>query len=161
MTRERIAWRGWLGGAARLAASSDRVEPDLGRVPRRQTATPTIERRAFPRHQLNRNGKIILADESCYIDCAIKNISEGGALVTMQVSIPLPSSVFLWDAKTGIIYDCNVQWRKQNMVGLRFTGLCGRAMRRILFEKYALRESDRTEHALRLYPTPTRWETSP
>jgi hypothetical protein len=107
-----------------------------------------IERRGFLRHQLHRNGKIILADEPCYIDCAIRNISDDGALVTMQISLPLPTSVFLWDAETGMIYNCDVQWRKQNMVGLRFTDLCGRAMRRILLEKCALPQSDGPEHAV-------------
>lgn len=114
-----------------------------------------LERRAFPRQQVDRSGKIILADEPCYIDCDIRNISENGALVGMRVSLPLPHNVFLWDAKTGTFYDCSVQWRKLNLVGLRFTDICGRAVQRALSEKCALPDAAPAPDA-RLHPTTTR-----
>ena len=98
---------------------------------RQQTMT---DRRAFPRHRVHINGKIILMDGPCYVDCVIRDISEDGAHVTMQLPMQLPVSVYLWEAQTRMIYVCSVQWRRQTMVGLRFTDRGGRAMRRVLFE---------------------------
>jgi hypothetical protein len=103
-----------------------------------QRPTPMTDRRAFPRHRVHINGKIILMDGPCYVDCVIRNISEDGAHVTMQVPMQLPVSVYLWEAQTRMIFECSVQWRRQTMVGLRFTDRRGRAMRRTLFEVPAL-----------------------
>jgi hypothetical protein len=84
------------------------------------------------------SAKIILADEPCYIGCTIRSISRYGALVTTQIAVALPCNVFLWDASTGLIYDCHVEWRKQSLVGLRFNDFGDRSAQHLAFAKHTL-----------------------
>ena len=93
------------------------------------------DRRAFPRHQVRKDGKILFVDQPFFIECAIRNISEGGALLTLLVSFPLPREILLWEERTGTIYECDVRWRREHMVGVHFIDVCGQTMRRALLEK--------------------------
>src|SRR5262245_8642461 len=93
------------------------------------------ERRAFPRTQVRKNGKILFMDQPCYVECIIRNISEDGALLSLLVSVALPQEILLWEQRTGALYECEVRWRKDHMVGVHFVDVCGRATRRALLEK--------------------------
>src|SRR5262245_55403618 len=93
------------------------------------------ERRAFPRTQVRKNGKILFMDQPCFVECIIRNISEDGALISMLVSVPLPQEILLWEQRTGALYECEVRWRKDHMVGVHFIDICGRAARRALLDK--------------------------
>ncbi len=93
------------------------------------------DNRAVARHQVRKAGRIIFFDEPCFIECVIRNISEDGALVSMPLSLSLPDHVVLWEERTGLIYECDVRWRKNHMVGLQFTDICNRQERRALLEK--------------------------
>ena len=91
--------------------------------------------RVFTRHHVRKNGKILFMEAPWFVECVIRNVSEDGALLSMLVSVALPPKILLWEKKTGRIYECAVKWREEHMVGVRFTDLCGRAMRRALLEK--------------------------
>jgi hypothetical protein len=93
------------------------------------------DRRASPRHAVRKDGKIIFVDQPFFIECAIRNMSEGGALLTMLVNFPLPKEIMLWEEKSGTIYECDVVWRRESQVGVRFLDVCGQTMRRALLEK--------------------------
>ena len=93
------------------------------------------DRRAFSRTQIRKNGKILFMDQPCFVECIIRNISEDGALLSMLVSVPLPQAILLWEQRTGALYECDVRWRKDHMVGVHFIDVCGRATRRALLEK--------------------------
>lgn len=93
------------------------------------------DRRASPRHEVRKDGKILFVDQPFFIECAIRNMSESGALLSMLVNFPLPREILLWEEKTGTIYECDVRWRKDHMVGVHFVDVCGQSMRRALLEK--------------------------
>lgn len=104
------------------------------RLPQEATSLEQ-ERRAFPRTQVRKDGKILFVDQPFFIECAIRNMSENGALLCMLVTFPLPREILLWDEKTGTIYECDVRWRKEHMVGVQFVDVCRQTMRRALLEK--------------------------
>jgi hypothetical protein len=93
------------------------------------------DRRAYARQDVHRAGRIIFFDEPCYIECTVRNISHDGAQVVMQMALALPYHVVLWEERTGLIYECDVRWRKDCTVGLQFIGLCSRSERLALLER--------------------------
>ena len=93
------------------------------------------DRRDSPRREVRKDGKIIFVDQPFFIECAIRNMSDGGALLTMLVNFPLPRDILLWEERTGTIYECDVRWRREHLVGVRFVDVCGQTMRRALLEK--------------------------
>lgn len=92
-------------------------------------------RRAVARLQTRKNGKILFVDQPCFVECIIRNISEDGALLSMLVSVPLPQQVLLWEQRTGTLYESEVRWRRDHMVGVHFLDARGRASRRALLKK--------------------------
>jgi hypothetical protein len=95
----------------------------------------TDDRRAFARHHVRRNGKIIFMDHPFFVECTIRNISQDGALLSMLVSVPLPPDVLLWEEKTGRLFECAIRWRRDHMVGVHFTDVCDRATRHAMLER--------------------------
>ena len=93
------------------------------------------DRRVSPRREVRKDGKIIFVDQPFFIECAIRNMSEDGALLTMLVNFPLPKEFMLWEERTGAIYECDVRWRRERLVGVRLIDVCGQTMRRALLEK--------------------------
>lgn len=93
------------------------------------------ERRAAPRYEVRKDGRLLFIDQPCFVECAIRNISEDGALLSMLVSVSLPPVVLLWEQRTGAIHECEVRWRKGRTVGVHFTDVFGRATRRAMLEK--------------------------
>jgi hypothetical protein len=90
------------------------------------------DKRAFTRHQVQWNGRIIFLAEPCFVDCDIHNISDAGACVRMQISIALPRVVLLWEQRMGMLLKCNIIWRKEHMIGLQFTDVRCRAEKRAM-----------------------------
>ncbi len=93
------------------------------------------DRRAFPRHEVQKEGRLLFVDQPCFVECTIRDISADGALLTMFVSVPLPTLVLLWEQQTGAIRECEVRWRKGRTVGVHFTDVYGRTTRRAFVEK--------------------------
>jgi PilZ domain len=55
------------------------------------------------------------------IGCVIRNISEGGALVTLNRPVQLPKQIFLALRKGADALECEVRWRRSNrLFGVRF-----------------------------------------
>ena len=80
------------------------------------------DKREFTRHSVQIAGKLISADMLCCVDVAIKELSEGGALVSSAAPATFPKRGYLWQAKTGTLFECEVRWRKNSrLFGLRFT----------------------------------------
>jgi hypothetical protein len=89
-------------------------------------------RRRHPRHEVQVDGKLILANGSRTLDCVILDISEGGARVSVGVLMDLPKNVYLWQPAADAVFECEVRWREAKYVGLRFVDTCGRQKRRAL-----------------------------
>ena len=80
------------------------------------------DRRSYPRHAVVIEGKLISPDMECCVDVTIRELSECGAHVTSLVPATFPRKGYLWQAKTGTLFECEVRWRKSNrLFGLRFT----------------------------------------
>jgi PilZ domain len=105
------------------------------RAPCGEESDMTDDRRAFARHHVHKNGKIIFMDQPFFVECTIRNISEDGALLSMLVSVPLPQDILLWEEKTGRLFECSIRWRRDHMVGVHFTDVCGRATRHAMLER--------------------------
>jgi len=106
-------------------------------IQHRTTKGKTLDndRRAFSRHEVRKDGRLLFVDQPCFVECTIRDISEDGALLGMLVSVSLPTLVLLWEQRTGAIRECEVRWRKGRMVGVRFTDVYGRSTRRAALEK--------------------------
>jgi hypothetical protein len=79
------------------------------------------ERRAYPRHPVRIEGKLISTDMDFCVDVVIQELSEGGALVSSAKTTDFPRNGFLWVAHTGTLFQCELRWRRSNrLFGLRF-----------------------------------------
>jgi hypothetical protein len=85
-------------------------------------------RRAHPRYGVRIEGKLMSPDMVLCVDVVIRDLSEDGALVNVVPPASIvPERVYLWQAQTRTLFECKVQWRKNDCVlGLRFTEECSR-----------------------------------
>jgi hypothetical protein len=90
--------------------------------------------RAHLRFQVDREGKILTLDGSCNYNCTIQDISEGGARVTTHIFRELPTKIFLFDKKSGKLFECEVRWQRDWAVGVRLVDTPARSHRRILLD---------------------------
>jgi hypothetical protein len=89
--------------------------------------------RSSSRHAVQIAGKLMSPDMSNCIDVVIRDLSEDGALVSASAPALFPERGYLWQARTRTLFECRVQWRKNDrLFGLRFTDVSGRAARRAL-----------------------------
>jgi hypothetical protein len=92
------------------------------------------QKRAFPRYDVEIEGRLIFADGSCVLDCMIMDISESGARIKTALDVAAPPRVYLWQAKTATVFECEVRWQERKLIGLLFVDICGRQMRKSLIE---------------------------
>jgi len=77
-----------------------------------------IERRAAPRHNINRAGTIAFVGGS--VNCTIRNISATGAALEVLSAFSIPHEITLLMAEGRLSQHCYVVWRKQTRVGVMF-----------------------------------------
>ena len=84
--------------------------------------------RAHPRYGVRIEGKLMSPDMMFCVDVVIRDLSEDGALVNVGPPASIvPERVYLWQAQTRTLFECKVQWRKNECVlGLHFTEECSR-----------------------------------
>jgi hypothetical protein len=85
--------------------------------------------RAFTRHQVAIPGKVLSPDLSSCVGCTVKDVSEGGVLVSLADQSELSDRIYLWQAETGVSIPCEVRWQKLNLVGLKFADVNSPAVR--------------------------------
>jgi hypothetical protein len=79
-----------------------------------------------PRKSTCLSGKLVYGDDqsttagALTIDCAIRDISEGGARISLSRLQPLPLDLFLIVIKYGIAYRARIVWQKFPARGLKF-----------------------------------------
>lgn len=73
-----------------------------------------------PRTRTCLKGKLVHDGGSFTIDCAIHDISDGGAKVILERRQALPSELYLIVVKRGIAYRSKVVWQKFPARGLMF-----------------------------------------
>jgi hypothetical protein len=78
-----------------------------------------MNNRINERHQVLRAGTISF--QGSKIDCAVHNVSLGGAKLEVDDRIEVPDSFdLLIDAETGKQH-CHVVWRKERRIGVAFS----------------------------------------
>jgi hypothetical protein len=78
-----------------------------------------------PRTRTCLNGKIVYGDElfgdGVYsVDCAIRDISEGGAKLTLKERQFLPVDLFLIVIRNAVVHEAKIVWLKYPARGVRF-----------------------------------------
>ena len=86
------------------------------------------DKRAHPRYGVRIEGKLMSPDMVFCVDVVIRDLSEDGAMVSaLAPADTVPERVYLWQAQTRTLFECKVQWRKNDcLLGLRFTEECSR-----------------------------------
>ena len=77
-----------------------------------------IEKRASPRRRILKQGTITFRGGD--IDCLVRNISMGGALVDIANPIALPRSFTLVVSTEHLMRDCRAVWSHDRRVGVAF-----------------------------------------
>ena len=72
------------------------------------------------------------------INCVIRNVSEGGALLALDRPVQLPKRIYLALSKGAQVLECDVRWRSSNrLFGVRFSPNNSPEARRALVETCA------------------------
>jgi hypothetical protein len=75
-------------------------------------------RRPPPRRRVLLGGLITYAQGTHCFSCAIRDLSETGARITMKPSHALPSNIFLINLRDRVAYECRTMWCKGAEAGL-------------------------------------------
>jgi len=78
-----------------------------------------IERRQTPRARVLKSGRIVISDKAPKIECAIRNLSEGGCLLQVSTTFGLPHEFDLV-MPDGARKHCHVAWRTETRMGVAF-----------------------------------------
>jgi hypothetical protein len=81
-----------------------------------------LEKRKHPRQLTLKTAKIHFDLQGEERDCAIVDISEGGACVMVEDDAVVPDSFDLTLDRDGLTRSCKVVWRAANRLGLSFSG---------------------------------------
>jgi hypothetical protein len=87
-------------------------------------------RRAEPRYACDFAARIFSADRDISTAGRIVSISATGARVEVMYPRRGPSTIFLFDLVSGDIYECEVTWRTDYFIGVRFLDVLGPGRRR-------------------------------
>jgi hypothetical protein len=79
-----------------------------------------IEARTNSRHLTLKTAKIVFDHMTAPIDCAILNISDGGACILVPRFAEIPAAFQLIVDPDGMTYACSVRWKSGNRGGLAF-----------------------------------------
>lgn len=77
------------------------------------------DRRTIARHRVLKAGKIEFGGGS--IDCTVRNLSATGAALRVESVIGIPTNFILAVPADNVKRHCQVAWRKEKELGLRFT----------------------------------------
>jgi hypothetical protein len=84
--------------------------------------TRPSDKRRHARHLTLRTAKIFSDRSVTGIDCAIVNISDGGACILLSDPGAIPNVFDLAIDNDGNVRGCRVAWRSGNRIGVAFTG---------------------------------------
>lgn len=83
------------------------------------SAAKPIERRDDLRGRSLLAGKIANEDATQTLDCVIRNLTPGGAMIETTAPHLVPARHHLVQVKDGIAWEAEVRWRRGNRVGLK------------------------------------------
>ena len=75
------------------------------------------DRRASQRRRVLKTGKIFVNKGRSVVDCTVRSVSEGGAMVSVHAAaVPNEFDLLL----NGIVHHCLVIWRRPDRIGVKF-----------------------------------------
>lgn len=77
------------------------------------------EHRMKPRLRALKAGRLVLPGGYSTFDCMIRNLSEGGAKITLESTVPIPDRFDL-RFEDGTTHPCRVCWRNSKEMGVEF-----------------------------------------
>jgi hypothetical protein len=80
------------------------------------------DQRSHARQRVLLSGRLVYGEAALTADCAIRDITPGGARVRIHSPVALPSRLQLIEVRTGRAFDCEIAWRRMPDIGLRFLG---------------------------------------
>jgi hypothetical protein len=83
--------------------------------------TATENRRAT-RHRILKEGKIVMLNNWSVVDCCVRDISETGARIRCKDQSAVPADFKLLLLAENRIRDAHVVWRRDDQLGLQFSG---------------------------------------
>ena len=96
------------------------------------------DNRAHPRFEARLKGRLLSLDGRCNYNCLVVDVSEGGARAATSEFGLVPNRVFLILATNSDMFDCDVRWRRDGEVGLRFIDIVSRSTRSALLRLCAV-----------------------
>jgi hypothetical protein len=91
-----------------------------------------IDNRAHRRVPAHLDGRLLSLDGRCNRRCTILDVSEGGARISGPDLQLIPGRAFLFVAKTGDIFECDIRWTRGEEIGLHFIDSATRSQRKAL-----------------------------
>ena len=86
-------------------------------------AEPVLsESRHRRRQRVLKGGAILTGVAQSEIKCEIRNMSKSGAELKVAIDSPVPQEFLLYVPVDGVAYRATVRWRKQDRIGVEFTG---------------------------------------
>lgn len=79
---------------------------------------PDPERRAASRKRTLFSGKIVFNKQLSVINCIVRNISDAGACLEVEIPIGIPNEFELRVESAGIKGECRVIWQKGKRIGV-------------------------------------------
>ncbi|HVE04657.1 MAG TPA: PilZ domain-containing protein [Rhizomicrobium sp.] len=80
-----------------------------------------VERRPERRRRTLLGGCVAFDDGKQAVDCTIRNLSTGGARITLPPGREIPGHVFLIHMRDRLVYDAVIVWKKGSEAGLCFS----------------------------------------
>ncbi len=81
---------------------------------------PNEERRAR-RQRVLMKGYVAYHGNFASVPCAIRNLSETGAMLVLEAPVAIPAAFMLFSELGGFKVDCEVAWQRGLAFGVRFT----------------------------------------
>ena len=94
-------------------------QAEVGHAPVVRDESEGESRPRSPRRRVLRRALIVYRGGNCTLGCNILNVSESGALL-MPADILLCPSTFVLKPQDGPSHQCEVVWRKGELIGVRF-----------------------------------------
>lgn len=80
------------------------------------------ERRHEPRFRMLKSARIVFNNRFSTMDCAVRNLSEHGAMLLVAGPHGIPNTFRLEMGDGVTAHDCRVIWRDAKRIGVEFTG---------------------------------------
>ena len=81
---------------------------------------PPADRRPGRRRRVLLGGRVTFHEGAQVFDCSIRDLTEGGARITVHANQIIPTHVYLINLRDRLVYECVVVWHKSGEAGVQF-----------------------------------------